>query len=104
MKGRVTKTEERMEMEQKSMTQVLSQAKQVELQLATQQEGMVNRETQLVLQLQKIQEDVSVYLFLFCDITCLAMHLLLFIYSLWTIARKIFLNFFLSLCYHFISL
>lgn len=58
--GRVTKTEERMEMEQKSMTQVLSQAKQVELQLATQQEGMVNRETQLVLQLQKIQEDVSI--------------------------------------------
>ncbi|XP_057310395.1 protein PFC0760c-like isoform X3 [Hydractinia symbiolongicarpus] len=58
--GRVTKTEERMEMEQKSMTQVLSQTKQVELQLATQQEGMVNRETQLVLRLQKIQEDVSI--------------------------------------------
>ena len=45
-------------MEHKSMSNVVSQAKQVELQIVHQQEGLVSREAQLVLQLTKLQEDV----------------------------------------------
>ena len=59
MLGRVANTEEKMEMEHKSMASVVSQAKQVELQIIHQQEGLVSREAQLFVQLTKLQEEVS---------------------------------------------
>ena len=58
-KGRVGKTEERMEMENKSMSNILSQAKQVETQLVNQQERLSSKEAQLHMQVQKMQEEVK---------------------------------------------
>ena len=48
-----------MDMENKSMSNILSQAKQVETQLVNQQERLTSKEAQLHLQVQKLQEEVS---------------------------------------------
>lgn len=47
-----------MEMENKSLSNILSQAKQVETQLVNQQEKLNNKESQLHMQVQKLQEEV----------------------------------------------
>ena len=47
-----------MEVENKSMSNILSQAKQVETQLVNQQERLNSREAQLGIQVQKLQEEV----------------------------------------------
>ena len=47
-----------MELENKSMSHVISQAKQIEVQLINQQENLSNREQQLMLQVTKLQEEV----------------------------------------------
>lgn len=56
---RVSKTEERMEMENKSISNILSQARQVETQLVNNQEKLSAKESQLHLQVQKLQEEVT---------------------------------------------
>lgn len=48
-----------MEMENKSMSNILSQAKQVETQLVNQQERLSSKEAQLHMQVQKMQEEVK---------------------------------------------
>ena len=48
-----------MEMENKSMSNILSQAKQVETQLVNQQERLSAKETQLHMQVQKLQDEVG---------------------------------------------
>eukprot|EP00111_Clytia_hemisphaerica_P016773 TCONS_00049746-protein len=58
--NRVGKNEERMEMENKSMSNILSQAKQVETQLVNQQERLSAKETQLHMQVQKLQDEMSI--------------------------------------------
>ena len=56
--ARVSKAEERMQLEHKSVTSVISQAKNVEQQLVTQQEQLVSKENQLAIQIQRLQEEV----------------------------------------------
>ena len=46
-------------MENKSMSNILSQAKQVETQLVNQQERLSNKEAQLHMQVQKMHEEVG---------------------------------------------
>ena len=48
-----------MDIEQKSVTNLISQAKQVELQLVGQQEQSKSKESQLTLKVQRLQEEVS---------------------------------------------
>ena len=50
-----------MEIENKSMSNILSQAKQVETQLINQQERLNSKEAQLHMQVQKMQEEVRNY-------------------------------------------
>ena len=56
--ARVSKNEERLEMEQKALSNVVSQAKTVELTLVGQHEQLASRETQLIMQVQRLQEEV----------------------------------------------
>ena len=56
--ARVSKAEERMQLEHKSVTSVISQAKNVEQQLVTQQEQLISKENQLAIQIQRLQEEV----------------------------------------------
>ena len=48
-----------MQLEHKSVTSVISQAKNVEQQLVTQQEQLVSKENQLAIQIQRLQEEVG---------------------------------------------
>ncbi|XP_065659326.1 putative leucine-rich repeat-containing protein DDB_G0290503 isoform X3 [Hydra vulgaris] len=57
---RVSKTEERIALESSSISSVVNQAKQVEVLLTSQHEQMVTREQKLVMQVQRLQEEVSI--------------------------------------------
>ena len=59
--ARVSKTEERMALESNSISSVVNQAKQVEVLLTSQHEQMVTREQKLVMQVQRLQEEVYLY-------------------------------------------
>ena len=48
-----------MQLEHKSVTSVISQAKNVEQQLVTQQEQLVSKENQLAIQIHRLQEEVG---------------------------------------------
>ena len=59
--ARVSKNEERFDVENKTMANILSQAKQIELQLMSKQEQLASRDGQNTLYFHRLQEEVDLF-------------------------------------------